>query len=297
MKVYVSDRRRCEVIALPGDLADVDERFGARGSGIGEFERPRGLASDDVNQLLVADAGNHRIVSFDPVDFVGSWQEYGTFGSGVDEFDTPTAVHVDEKGVIWIADTGNRRVVRVDSLSGSGWAALGPLSGPTSADPDAIGFLAPTSLAHDAAGRIYVTDVRAGRVVRIDEIGGWGWSAIGPFVGGVPLAAPVGVCAIGDTVLVVDVRRSALVEILDVGTGVETFVEHGAAGVLVMPSAMASESSNVVYVTDPRASVIVQFVTEGAGGWSPNTTLSSIVAEGEPRRFDEPVGIAIAHFA
>lgn len=46
-----------------------------------------------------------------------------------------------------------------------------------------------------------------------------------------------------------------------------------------------------------RASVIVQFVTEGAGGWSPNTTLSSIVAEGEPRRFDEPVGIAIAHFA
>lgn len=184
MKVYVSDRRRCEVIVLPGDLADVDERFGARGSGIGEFERPRGLASDDVNQLLVADAGNHRIVSFDPVDFVGSWQEYGTFGSGVDEFDTPTAVHVDEKGVIWIADTGNRRVVRVDSLSGSGWAALGPLPGPTSADPDAIGFLAPTSLAHDAAGRIYVTDGRAGRVVRIDEIGGWGWSAIGPFVGG-----------------------------------------------------------------------------------------------------------------
>lgn len=141
-----------------------------------------------------------------------------------------------------------------------------------------------------------LTDVPAGSFVSTRSEGGVGLPS-GRSSGGVPLAAPVGVCAIGDTVLVVDVRRSALVEILDAGTGVETFVEHGAAGVLVMPSAMASESSNVVYVTDPRASVIVQFVTEGAGGWSPNTTLSSIVAEGEPRRFDEPVGIAIAHFA
>ncbi|MBK7321582.1 MAG: hypothetical protein IPI82_03750 [Candidatus Microthrix sp.] len=64
----------------------------------------------------------------------------------LDEFDIITAVHVDEKGDLDCWPPGNRRVVRADSLSGSGWAALGPLLALHRQILMPL-FLAPTSLA------------------------------------------------------------------------------------------------------------------------------------------------------
>ena len=69
---------------------------------------PRGLAVDNVGNILVADNLNHRIQVIDPEgNFITS---FGRLGSSPGCLDTPYAVAVNRWGHVIVADSGNHRI-------------------------------------------------------------------------------------------------------------------------------------------------------------------------------------------
>ena len=83
------------------------ERYGEKGSGIGQFKNPMGLAVTPDGDLYVADAGNNRVVHLKYMED-GSLVWKGTMGS---DYKHPTDVAVDSRGAVYVADEGNNRVV------------------------------------------------------------------------------------------------------------------------------------------------------------------------------------------
>ncbi|WP_246271138.1 fibronectin type III domain-containing protein [Nitrosopumilus cobalaminigenes] len=101
------------------------EEFGTSGNDDGEFDEPRGLAYDSVNDLLyVSDTDNDRIQVFEivdgntcpsgtdeVVDGVCFVEEFGTSGTGDGQFDQPMGIALDmTNDLLWIADSDNDRI-------------------------------------------------------------------------------------------------------------------------------------------------------------------------------------------
>jgi sugar lactone lactonase YvrE len=175
--------------------------FGTPGSGNGQFEQPRGLATDAARNLYVADSNNDRIEKFNSSGgYVDQWsgglsepQGVAVDGSGkvfvtdVDHvrvftssggpvtswaIDEPRGIAVDRAGHVYVADQGNDRVQVFDS-SGSFVSSFGGSGGGPGR------FLSgPEGVALDCSGHIYVSDPGNNRVQVWSEPGA-GASACG----------------------------------------------------------------------------------------------------------------------
>jgi len=121
--------------------------------------------------MLIADAGNGRIVQMD--DFSGAGWAAFTYPSVNKSLLSPDAVAVDSQGRIYASSTGDDWISRMDDITGTGFVTLGrPGTG--------VGeFAAPFGIAVDAQDRIYVADADNGRIVRMDSIDGSGWTSLG----------------------------------------------------------------------------------------------------------------------
>lgn len=108
-----------------------ETRFGALGSGLGQFDLPFGVAvSDDGLTAFVGDQGSQQTLEGSRVSvwrkqLNGSWTNPFSLGSGTgdgaDQFENPTGVAVSGNGrTLWVADTGNKRV-SVWEESGGFW--------------------------------------------------------------------------------------------------------------------------------------------------------------------------------
>ena len=177
----------------------LDSTFGSLGSGVGQFRDPMGLAVTPSGGLVIADRANDRIVSIDDLSGSG-WQTLGSTGSGAHEFAGPRDVSVDAVGRIWIVDSGNHRIVRVDSIDGSGWTAYGTGGMPTPLDPAVGTFRDPTGIHATDAGQVLIADPGAGRIVRIDDVDGSGWTTTAIDA----LLSPTSVTTSGTAVVVTD---------------------------------------------------------------------------------------------
>lgn len=171
--VYVTDRSPNRVYRispagagtlLAGGVSMFDEIFGVPPV----FSSLRGIAIDAAGNALVADAGNSTIRKVTPsgnvVTLAGSTGLADGTGTAA-RFNGPTAIAVAPGGDVVVADGGNhaiRRITRaggVTTVAGGGTAGFANGSG-----PDAR-FDAPTGVAVDGSGDIYVADSR-NRVVR-----------------------------------------------------------------------------------------------------------------------------------
>ena len=103
------------------------ESFGKEGTGVGEFNKPRGVAVDDFGTIYIADTFNHRIQA---CDYFGNCKSFGGSlntlqqscsdskscatsyqpGDGPGQFDRPGGVEVDKQGRLIVADTYNHRI-------------------------------------------------------------------------------------------------------------------------------------------------------------------------------------------
>lgn len=164
--------------------------FGSEGSGKGEFNLPWGMDIDSSDNIYIADWGNDRIQKFSSGgEFLAS---YGSPGKGNGEFHRPASVAVDSDGNIYVADWGNERVQVLDANGGFLAMLRGEATDSRWAD-DFLGinveeaaarskadlepnldfskvdsheeswhvekyFWAPTSVALDKDGRLYVTE-------------------------------------------------------------------------------------------------------------------------------------------
>jgi DNA-binding beta-propeller fold protein YncE len=128
--------------------------------------RPMGLAWTTKGELLIADAGDHRVRRVDPDGVIHTVAGDGTAGDQGDggpalraRLSQPEAVAADGRGNIYIADRGNRRIRRVRARPKeiSTWPESGTFN--------------PAALSVDKANCIWLADPDNHRLVKIDRQG------------------------------------------------------------------------------------------------------------------------------
>jgi DNA-binding beta-propeller fold protein YncE len=126
---------------------------GGKGSGRGQFDWPRGIASDAKGNIYVADANNGRLQRFsDDGEFLSA---FGQIGEGEGEFKEPSGIAVDRRGNVYVADFLNRRVQKFnpDGTFSAQWRG-----------PDQN--FAPRDLAVGVDNSLYVADEGGARIVK-----------------------------------------------------------------------------------------------------------------------------------
>ena len=89
------------------------KKWGANGTGDGQFNSPNDVAVDSSGNVYVADAGNDRIQKFNSNGtFITKW---GSVGSNNGQFSGLTGVAVDSSGNVYVAENGNDRIQQFNS--------------------------------------------------------------------------------------------------------------------------------------------------------------------------------------
>ncbi|MEC4003449.1 T9SS type A sorting domain-containing protein [Flavobacterium sp. SUN052] len=134
---------------------------------------PFGVAVDIIGNVYISDTFNHRILKID----VGSSTSHVLAGSGVTgnadgmsinaEFNTPMGITVDALGNVYVADSYNNRIRKIDS-SGLVTTFAGSSQGNLNAIGIAAKFNAPTGLAIDELGNVFVADRNNNQIKKIE---------------------------------------------------------------------------------------------------------------------------------
>lgn len=164
--VYVADsgNNRVQKFDPDGNVMQAWGKFGFawRGAGMGKFDVPWGVATDNEGNLYVSDTSNARIQKFksDGTPLL-KWGRDGSFDGA---FFFPRGIAVDFAGNIFVADEGNNRIQKFDQRGSFlvKWGKEG--SGPGQ-------FKAPWGVACDALGNVYVVDSGNHRIQKFDGNG------------------------------------------------------------------------------------------------------------------------------
>lgn len=138
------------------------------------------------NAIYITDMPTSRLIRMRDFTAAG-WEEGPTNRQSLN---WPWHFTFDANGRLYIADRDNGRIVRMDDLTGTGWktfSGIGTniLAPPprTSGTSESGNFV--SSVFVDSAGRIYATtSFGSGRLVRIDDMDGNGWTTFSQNTGG-----------------------------------------------------------------------------------------------------------------
>lgn len=180
--IFVADQvdNRIRKISPEGEVSTVAGIISSGfkdGSGIeARFNTPSGIAVDPQGYLYISDQNNHSIRKISPTGEVTTYagcQKAGAVdGKGVEaKFKYPAGICIDAKGFIYVADRGNNliRVISpegiVSTLAGSGKVGFADGNGKNAQ------FNAPTGIAVDGSGFVYVADQVNNRIRKISPTG------------------------------------------------------------------------------------------------------------------------------
>ena len=131
--------------------------WGGDGNDAGQFKYPGSVSLDGAGRVVVADILNARVQVFDATG--APVAEFGEAGAKPGTFIRPKGVAVDRQGRIYVSDS-YLGVVQVFSPDGE-------LAGVLSVAGEPVRFEAPTGM-DVSGGRLYVTDMLAGKVLAFD---------------------------------------------------------------------------------------------------------------------------------
>ena len=146
--VVTENRGHCVSVFSPGGKKL--RSFGTRGSGHGQFIRPKAVAVDGEGNILVADFDNHRIQKFTAEgQFLTA---VGTKGNGPLQFDRPTGIAFNAmNSKVYVVEWGNDRCQILNS-DFTFWSSFGkPGNGKGE-------FHSPGDIACDNTGKVFVAD-------------------------------------------------------------------------------------------------------------------------------------------
>jgi hypothetical protein len=142
-----------------------------------QLNNPRGVAVDQSDNILVADAGNHRVRKVTADGIITTVAGNGAVGFSGDGYaSTAASLHgpyyitTDHSDNLYIADVDNQRIRRVDgegiisTVAGNGQAGYGGDGGPATA---AL-LNEPIGIATDRSGDLYIADGWNNRVRLVD---------------------------------------------------------------------------------------------------------------------------------
>jgi sugar lactone lactonase YvrE len=144
---------------------------------------PQGLAIDPAGDLILADAGRHRVRKIETatgiISTLAGTGEAGFSGDGGPApgaaLSAPAGVAVDPGGNVFVSDRGNHRVRRIDAATGTISTVAGTGAPAFSGDggPARLAALSgPWGIVLDARGNLLVADEGNHRVRRIDATTG-----------------------------------------------------------------------------------------------------------------------------
>lgn len=171
-RVYVPDtgNHRIQVFNPNGTYY---RTFGSWGNDNNQFDCPAGVAINPANgTIFVSDKCNQRVQVY-----TGNWVYRMTLGvldqTGSDNrhFAWPQSLAIDGNGALFVADNGNNRVQKC-TLAANDYTCR-TFAGETGVGGDDFAHMQPTSVAVDAAGRVYVADTSNVRVQVFDASGGY----------------------------------------------------------------------------------------------------------------------------
>ena len=181
--VYVTDAGGDNIRKIsPAGVVSTLAGSGIPGSadGIGSaatFNTPLGVAIDQLGNLYVAEASNHKIRKISPTGVVSTLAGSGIVGStdglGVAaSFSYPVGITTDSSGNLFVTCEGTSNIIRkinsqgmVTTIAGNG--TQGSIDGlSTSAN-----FAGPNGIAVDAAGNVYIADLGNNKIRKITQGG------------------------------------------------------------------------------------------------------------------------------
>lgn len=143
--------------------------------------QPAGLATDEMGNVYIADAGNHAVRMVDAdriIHTIAGTGDIGNTGDGglaeVARLGTPVSVALDAAGNIYIADVFNNVVKRVQAGTGVISTAAGIGIGGFSGDNGAANMARlnyPSGVSVDPAGNLYIADAGNNRIRVVNTSG------------------------------------------------------------------------------------------------------------------------------
>ncbi|MFN3432403.1 MAG: hypothetical protein ACK46X_20945 [Candidatus Sericytochromatia bacterium] len=182
--IFISDRNRVRMAYPNGSvvtIAGIDVVGHLNGPGkYARFNTVKGIVSDNNGHVYVVDSGNHRIRRItidlnDPTNttvdtIAGSERGYADNSRAINAmFSDPTDIAIDSIGNLYVTDTGNHRVRKI-LTDGSVITLAGIGEGNADGPGIAARFNRPNHIALDAAGNVYVTDLKNHSVRKIEQL-------------------------------------------------------------------------------------------------------------------------------
>ena len=145
-----------------------------------QLHSPAGMAVDNDGNLYVAEREGHRVRRIDTSGTITTYAGTGEYGFGGDggpaiqaQFGRPSGIAIDAEGILYVSSRNGQLIRRID-IEG----VITTLAGAREEEgddgdggPASLARIAPTGIAVDSAGRVYVAQRQYHRVRRIDTKG------------------------------------------------------------------------------------------------------------------------------
>jgi sugar lactone lactonase YvrE len=243
--IYVVQQGGQQVdLVLARDQADgyVFERLIRRFAEAGEFNAPRGVASDSAGEIYVVDSLNARVQVFSNAG--GFQRQWGVFGRQPGQLFEPDGMAIDRNDNVYVADTGNHRIQKFGREGDwiDAWGGYG------SGDAQ---FDTPRALAVDAGGNVYVVDTNNHRIQKFRGDGTYitQWGGLGSGDG--KFNSPTGIATDGQSRIYVADRYNRRMQAFTLdGQFVAKWSHACSDGAYPDPRDASVDSGGNVYVVD-----------------------------------------------
>lgn len=324
--LYVADsgNHSLRKITPAGVVSTVAGQAGVQGYADGDgsaarFAEPFGVAVDGAGNLYVADTSNNAVRKVTPAGVVstlaGGRGKGSADGTGpAAQFDEPRGIAVDSAGTVYLADYNNSSVRKISAAGVvSTLAGLAGVQGSSDGSGSSARFNAPSGIAVDGAGNVFVADTANRTLRKITPQGVVSTLAGSPVgagsVDGTGAAArfsePRGVSIDAQGSLYVadyhdhTLRKVTAAGVVTTVAGSAGQADSGdgsaAAARFFSPSGTAVDAQGQVYVADTANNTIRKLTPAGqVSTWAGLAGRSSSVdATGAAARFEDPYALAV----
>ncbi len=265
--VYVADRgnhkiRKVSPSGVVSTLAGSGSQGSVDGTGIdASFNFPIGVAVDGSGNVYVSDRGNNKIRKISPSGVVSTLAGSGFQGSvdgtgSAASFNSPTGVAVDGSGNVYVADQYNHKIRKVSPLGVVSTVAGSGSQSSVDGTGIAASFDAPTGVAVDGNGNVYVADYGNHKIRKVSPSG-----VVSTLAGSGSLGSVDGT---------------------------------GSAASFSYPFGVAVDGSGNVYVADQSSNLIRKVSSSGVvSTLAGSGSLGSVDGTGSAASFNDPIGVAV----